>query len=154
MLTAVFAAALMMPQSGDVTRSVLTDVCLPYVTGENSGQDALDFLGFVGPAGTPGEARELKTEDDAYILRITSDDGEISGDVRRTCVLQARRGGLDGARNSLRRPLEEAGFTAETGLPADRSVWTRRGVSVTIRQTEGRATVIRISYSSLDAEGA
>lgn len=153
MLAAVLAAAMVAAPPTDVTKSVFTDVCLPFTQGGGVSQDALDFLGFIGPAATPGETRELKTEDEVYILRISSDDGEDSGEVRRTCVLQARRGGLEGARNSLRRPLEEAGFTAEAGQPPERPVWTRRGVSVSIRQSEGRATVIRISYSSVE-EGA
>lgn len=152
MLTALFAATLMMASQTDVTRSVVTDVCLPFVAGEAGGQDSLDFLGFVGPAATAGETRELATEDEAYLLQMSSDDGEESGEVRRTCVLQARRGGIDGARNALRRPLEEAGFVAEAGLPANRSIWSRRGVSVSIRQNDGRATVIRVNYSSLEGE--
>lgn len=150
MLAAVLAVALVTAEPTDVTRSVLTDVCLPFASGEGLSQDALDFLGFVGPAEASGEVRELRTGDEVYILRISSDDGADSGEVRRTCVLQARRGGLEGARNSLRRPLQEAGFAADAAQPPERPVWTRRGVSVSIRQSEGRATVIRISYSSLD----
>jgi hypothetical protein len=152
MLAAVLAAVLVTAPPTDVTRSVLTDVCLPFAQGEGASQDALDFLGFVGPAATPGEVRELRTGDEAYILRISSDDGEESGEVRRTCVLQARRGGLEGAKTSLGAPLREAGFVADAAQPAERPVWTLRGVSVSIRQSEGRATVIRINYSSLDEE--
>ena len=157
MLAAMLAATLAFasPQSStDMTRNVLVDVCLPFVTGEDSGQDALDFLGFIGSAAATAEDRDLRTEDQAFLLRMTSDDGEASGDVRRTCVLQARRGGLEDARTAVKRPLEEAGFALEADATADRPVWTRRGVTVSIRQNEGRATVVRISYSSLDAEGA
>jgi len=146
-LAVSLAAAAQAPEV--MTRSVLTDVCLPFVAGEDP-QGPLDFLGFVGPG--QGETRQLQTEDSAYIVRLSASDGEASGDTRRTCVIVPRRGGIDAALSAVRRPLLDAGFVAETGLPADRPIWTRGGVTVSLRQNEGRSVVIRVSYSGLDAE--
>lgn len=144
---AVLAAA---PPQADMTKQVLTDVCLPFAAGEDSGADALAFLGFIGPA--EGDERELQTENRHYVLRLTSDDGADSGDTRRACVLTDRQGSLDSVRGDIRRPLEEAGFRADPEAPPTRPVWTKGGITVSLRQNDGRATLMRVSYSSLDAE--
>lgn len=155
MLAVLFAAALVAAPQGDETaRNVVIDVCLPFVGGD-ADMTAAEFLGFV-PAGETEDGKDYASSDarQAYLLRLTSDDGEESGEVRRTCVLQARSAALDAVKAAVRRPLEAAGFVAEAGQPANRPIWTRQGVSVSIRQNEGRATVVRVNYSSLDAAGS
>lgn len=152
MLTLALAAMLTTaPQSAEaMTRSALTDVCLPFVAGEDA-QGALDILGLTGPA--TGAERELQTADSAYIVRLSASGAADSGDTRRTCVILPRRGGMEAALVALRRPLVDAGFVAETDQPANRSIWTRGGVTVSVRQNEGRSVVVRVTYSDLDAEG-
>lgn len=152
MIEALFAAALVGAplQSDDRTRSVIMDVCLPWAAGSTdlAPLEALDFVA----AGEVDGGKDFASSDDqqAYLVRLTSDDGEDSGEVRRTCVLQARAAGFEAARGAIRRPLEAAGFVAEAGQPANRPVWTRQGVTVSVRQNEGRATIVRVTYSSLE----
>lgn len=155
MLALVFATALaaLPAPPADMTRSILTDVCLPYVSGEASDTVALEFLGFV-PAGAPdGDTRNFQSEDEAYLLRLTTTGSAAEDDINRVCVIQARRGGLDGARGSVQPVLQEQGFTPEAGQPADRPIWTKGGVTVSVRQNEGRAALVRVTYSSLDDPG-
>ena len=64
---------------------------------------------------------------------------------------RARRDALDRAKASITPVLREQGFTAETGLPADRPIWTRQGVTVSLRQNPGAAAIVRVTFSSLDA---
>lgn len=145
------------PQSGDeMSRNVLVDVCLPFVAGE-AVDGPLDFLGFVGPAqgevSDEGERRDLKTEDQNHLLRLTQSSGEESGDQRRTCVLQNRIADLASVKAAAAGPLQQRGFTAEADAPADRPIWTRAGVTVSLRQPANSATILRVSYSSLEASG-
>lgn len=149
MLVPLIAALAFVAAPPDVTRSVFTDVCLPYVTGEADDTAALEFLGFVpNPAAGAGSYR---TGDDGYLLRLTTTGSTADGNLNRVCVVQARRGGLDGARASVAPVLREQNFTPDAGAPADRPIWTKGGVTVSLRQNEGRATVVRVTYSSLDA---
>ncbi|RZJ40094.1 MAG: hypothetical protein EON86_13115 [Brevundimonas sp.] len=153
MLAAVFAAALIAspPQSDELSRNVVIDVCLPFVNGETD-RTALDALGFV-VASQEGPVTELVSPDERqrYQLRLVADDGaEDDGEVARVCLLQARSAGLDAVKGAVRRPLEQAGFVLDPAMPADRPIWTRQGVTVSIRQNEGRATMVRVTYSSLD----
>lgn len=151
MLALVIAAALAASPPPDMTRSVLADVCLPYVTGEARDTSALEFLGFVAAPAADDDTLNFQSEDEAYLLRLTTTGSADDNDLNRVCVIQARRGGLDGARNSVQPVLREQGFAPEPGQPADRPIWTRNGVTVSVRQNEGRAAVIRVTYSSLDA---
>ncbi len=151
MLALVIAAALAVSPPPDMTRSVLADVCLPYVTGEARDTVALEFLGFVATPASDEDTLNFRSEDEAYLLRLTTTGSADDNDLNRVCVIQARRGGLDGARNSVQPVLREQGFAPEPGQPADRPIWTRDGVTVSVRQNEGRATVIRVTWSSLDA---
>jgi|GEM_PF-1291852 len=153
-LSAALASAV---QSGDeMSRNVLVDVCLPFVAGE-AAEGPLGFLGFVGPAQPEivddGERRDLKTEDENHLLRLTQSSGEESGDQRRTCVLQNRVADLASVRAAVSGPLQQRGFVAEADAPADRPIWSRAGVTITLRQPANSATILRVSYSSLDAEG-
>ena len=155
MLALVFAAALAASPAPptDMTRSILTDVCLPYVTGQASDTVALEFLGFVATGSVDDDTRNFQSEDEAYLLRLTTTGSAAEDDLNRVCVIQARRGGLEGARGSVQPVLREQGFTPETGQPADRPIWTKGGVTVSVRQNEGRAALIRVTYSSLDDVG-
>lgn len=157
MIAALLAAAALAstpPQSDEMTRNVVMDVCLPFVGGD-SDRTAVEFLGFVVVSGA-GVVTDMASSDSqqAYLLRLTADDGEEDGEVLRTCVLQARGAGFDAARGALRRPLEQAGFTTEAVQGSNRMVWSKQGVTVSLRQNEGRAVVVRVSYSSLDADQA
>lgn len=150
-LAAALVAAPVPPT--DMTRSVLVDVCLPYVTGETSDTAALEFLGFGETPAPEDDTRTFQSEDQAHLLRLTTEGSREDGNLNRVCVIQARRGGLDGARASVTPVMRQQGFTAESGLPADRSIWIKDGVTVSLRQNPGAAAVVRVTFSSLDAEG-
>ena len=137
----------------DMTRSILTDVCLPYVTGESEDTAALEFLGFIETPAPEADTRTFQSEDQAHLLRLTTEGSAADGNLNRVCVIQARRGGFDGAKASVQPIMREQGFTAEAGQPAGRPIWTRGGVTVSLRQNPGAAAIVRVTYSSLDAEG-
>lgn len=155
MLALVLATALFTASAppGDLTRSILTDVCLPYVTGETSDTVALEFLGFIETPAPEADTRTFQSEDQAHLLRLTTEGSVADGNLNRVCVIQARRGGFDGAKASVLPVMREQGFTPETGLPADRPIWTKGGVTVSLRQNPGAAALVRVTFSSLDAEG-
>lgn len=139
------------PQStGSFAHSVLEDVCLPYVAGE-ADAGAKEFLGFV-QTGEGENGRHFATEDEVWLLRLAETGVAEDGDQGRLCVLQARNGGLEAVRAGVAEPLERAGFVRDPDMPADRPIWTRRGVTVALRQNAGRATLMRVSWSALDAE--
>ncbi len=137
----------------DMTRSILTDVCLPYVTGETSDTVALEFLGFVETPAPEADTRTFQSDDQAWLLRLTTEGSIADGNLNRVCVIQARRGGFDGAKASILPVIRDQGFTAEAGLPANRPIWTKGGVTVSLRQNPGAAALVRVTFSSLDAEG-
>ena len=61
-MLALVLAATMITAAGpptDMTRSILTDVCLPYVTGETSDTVALEFLGFVETPAPEADTRNF-----------------------------------------------------------------------------------------------
>lgn len=155
MLALVFALALAASPAPptDMTHSLLTDVCLPYVSGEASDTVALEFLGFVPTGTADDDTRNFQSEDEAYLLRLTTTGSAAEDDLNRVCVIQARRGGLEGAKGSVQPVLREQGFAPEAGQPVDRPIWTKGGVTVSVRQNEGRAVLIRVTYSSLDDAG-
>ncbi|MEY3292870.1 MAG: hypothetical protein ACOVQF_03975 [Brevundimonas sp.] len=155
MLALVLAATMITAAAPptDMTRSILTDVCLPYVTGETSDTVALEFLGFVETPAPEADTRTFQSEDEAYLLRLTTEGSLADGNLNRVCVIQARRGGFDGARASILPVMREGGFAPEAGLPANRPIWTKAGVTVSLRQNPGAAALVRVTFSSLDAEG-
>jgi len=155
MLALVLAASMFTAAAppNDMTRSVLTDVCLPYVTGETSDTVALEFLGFVETPAPEADTRTFQSEDEAYLLRLTTEGSLADGNLNRVCVIQARRGGFDGARASILPVMREGGFAPEAGLPTNRPIWTKAGVTVSLRQNPGAAALVRVTFSSLDAEG-
>ena len=150
LVAALFTTAAPPP---DVTRSILTDVCLPYVTGETSDTVALEFLGFVETPAPEADTRTFQSEDQAHLLRLTTEGSVADGNLNRVCVIQARRGGFDGAKASILPVMRDRGFTPEAGLPATRPIWTKDGVTVSLRQNPGAAALVRVTFSSLDAEG-
>ena len=153
MLALVLAASLVTAPAPptDITRSVLTDVCLPYVTGETSDTVALEFLGFVENPGSETGTRNFQTEDEGYLLRLTTEGSVADGNLNRVCVIQARRGGFDRAKAAVLPVMRQQSFRAEAGLPADRPIWTKEGVTVSLRQNPGAAAIVRVTFSSLDA---
>ena len=153
MLALVLAASLVTAPAPptDITRSVLTDVCLPYVTGETSDTVALEFLGFVENPGSETGTRNFQTEDEGYLLRLTTEGSAADGNLNRVCVIQARRGGFDRAKAAVLPVMRQQSFRAEAGLPADRPIWTKEGVTVSLRQNPGAAAIVRVTFSSLDA---
>jgi hypothetical protein len=155
MLALVLAASMFTAAAPptDMTRSVLTDVCLPYVTGETSDTVAAEFLGFVETPAPEADTRTFQSEDEAYLLRLTTEGSLADGNLNRVCVIQARRGGFDGARASILPVMREGGFAPEAGLPTNRPIWTKAGVTVSLRQNPGAAALVRVTFSSLDAEG-
>jgi hypothetical protein len=155
MLALVLAATMITAAAPptDMTRSILTDVCLPYVTGETSDTVALEFLGFVETPAPEADTRTFQSEDEAYLLRLTTEGSLADGNLNRVCVIQARRGGFDGARASILPVMREGGFAPEAGLPANRPIWTKAGITVSLRQNPGAAALVRVTFSSLDAEG-
>jgi hypothetical protein len=150
MLAAVFAATLALAPaqaSDDMTRSVLNDVCLPYVNGESADMAAAELLGF-----SPGDGEgEYATADQAFSLRIETTGTAEDGDLTRVCILQVRRGGLAAVREGATASLRSDGFTPEDGQPDDRPIWNKGGVTVSLRQNPGRAAIMRVSYSAIGA---
>lgn len=155
MLALVLAAALSAGPTppGDMTRDILTDVCLPYVTGETSDTAALEFLGFTETPAPEADTRTFQSEDEAYLLRLTTEGSVEDGNLNRVCVIQARRGGFDAAKAAVLPVMRQQGFAPEPGLPTNRPIWTRRGVTVSLRQNPGAAALVRVTFSSLEAEG-
>jgi hypothetical protein len=155
MLALVLAATLAASpaQSRDLTRTVLTDVCLPYVTGEISDMAGVEVLGFVETPAPEADTRTFRSADEAHLLRLTTEGSVADGNLNRVCVIQARRGGFDGARAAVLPVMRDQGFAPEAGLPANRPIWTRGGVTVSLRQNPGAAALVRVTFSSLDAEG-
>ena len=153
MLALVLAAAVFTAPAPptDMTRSILVDVCLPYVTGETSDTAALEVLGFSETPAPEADTLTFQSEDQGHLLRLTTEGSVADGNLNRVCVIQARRGGFDAASAAILPVLREQGFTPETGLPAERPIWTKGGVTVSLRQNPGAAAIVRVNFSSVDA---
>lgn len=153
MLAALVTAATLVatpPQADAITRNVVMDVCLPFVNGTRD-PAAWEFLGFV-VVSQEGDTTELASSDEQqrYLLRLIDDQDETDGEVARVCLVQARSATLDSVKSAVTRPLQRAGFVADAGQPANRPIWTRENVTVSVRQNEGRAAIVRVTYSSLE----
>lgn len=153
MLALFFAAALVVspPDPAELTRDIVMDVCLPYVADGATDQAVLRRAGLNGSL-EEGQG-EFRTRNDVYLVQLSSSGSAADGDLRRVCVVQARAAPFDQARDAVAGPLGGAGFAASPDEPEDWPVWTKDGVTVSVHQNPGRATIIRASYSSLDAEG-
>lgn len=152
MLALVFAAALTAsaPPTTDMTLTILTEVCLPYVAGEPRNAAGLAPLGFVATTADE-DTLNFQSEDEAYILRLTTTGSAADDNLNRVCVIQARRGGFDRVRQSIQPVLGEQGFAPEADLPPGRAIWTKGGVTVSLRQNPGAAAIVRVTWSTLDA---
>jgi hypothetical protein len=145
-LVAALAAA---PQNpGQVTRDIVVGVCLPFV---DTGEASADNIALAGLRPTDG-ADDLQTANGHYLVKLTMTGNAEEGTLRRVCEVQARAGGVAQAREAVTDPLERAGFAPAPDEPEDWPVWTRDGVTATVHQNPGRATIVRISYSILDDE--
>lgn len=147
-LAAVLALS---PQNpGELTRDLVMDICLPYAVDGLADQAVIRRVGLTGRV-EDGQGN-LQTRNQAHLVQMTRSGDAEEGDLRRVCVVQARASGFQQVRDAVSGPLERAGFTASPNEPEDWPVWTKGGVTVSVHQNPGRATIIRTSYSSLDAE--
>ena len=153
MHTLILAAALLLaPQnSGPTTRDIVMDVCLPFVADGTADQAVISRNGLSGLI-EDGQG-DFRSQRDVYLVRLTASGAAEDGDLRRVCEVQARSSAFAQARDAIADPLVGAGFAPSPGEPEDWPVWTRGGITVSVHQNPGRATIIRASYSSLDAEG-
>ncbi|NJC41988.1 hypothetical protein GGQ87_002283 [Brevundimonas alba] len=148
-LAAAFVAS---PQDpGQITRDIIMDVCLPYVSEGAADQAVIVRNGLSGLI-EDGEG-EFRSRNDVFIVTLTTSGSVDDGNLRRVCAVQARSSAFGQARDAIAAPLVEVGFAASPDEPTDWPVWTRGGVSISVHQNPGRATIVRASYSSLDAEG-
>jgi hypothetical protein len=148
-LAAVLAAA---PQSSSqATREIVVGVCLPFAaTGEASADNIA--LADLRPRRGGDGPQDMETASGHHLVKLTVSGNAGDGTLRRVCEVQARAGGFDQAREAVAEPLERAGFAAVPDEPEEWPVWTRGGVTATIHQNPGRATVVRVSYWALDDE--
>ena len=145
------ALAVSPPDPAQLTRDIVMDVCLPYVAEGAADAAVLDRNGLDGSF--EEGAGEFHTRNNVYLVQLTTSGSAADGDLRRVCVVQARAAPFEQARDAVSGPLQGAGFAASPDEPEDWPVWTKGGVTVSVHQNPGRATIIRASYSSLDAEG-
>ena len=148
----ILAAALVAaPQtSGQTTRDIAVGVCLPFA---DSGEVPTADIARAGLVPRPGgDELDLQTQDGHHLVKLTLAGNVEEGTLRRVCEIQARSGGFDQARDAVAGPLEQAGFTPVPDEPEDWPVWTRDGLTATVHQNPGRATIVRVSYSMLDEE--
>ncbi|HYC73932.1 hypothetical protein [Brevundimonas sp.] len=148
-LAAVLAAA---PQNaGQATRDIVVSVCLPYVVSGETPTDNIALAGLSPRDGGAG-AGDLQTANGHHLVKLMVTGNAGEGNLRRVCEVQARAGGFAQARDAVAGPLEQAGFTPEPDEPEDWPVWTRDGITATVHQNPGRATIVRVSYALLDDE--
>ena len=141
-----------MPQNpGQATRDIVVSVCLPFA---ETGQASADNIALAGLTPRPGGegAQDLQTASGHHLVKLTLAGNAEEGTLRRVCEVQARAGGFDQARDAVAGPLERAGFTPVPDEPEDWPVWERDGITATVHQNPGRATIVRVSYSILDDE--
>jgi hypothetical protein len=148
-LAAVLAAAPQAP--GQATRDIVVGVCLPFADTGVASADNISLAGLRPRPGGDGD-QDLQTVNGHLLVKLTLTGNAEEGSLRRVCEVQARAGGFDQARDAVAGPLEMAGFAPVPDEPEDWPVWTRDGITATVHQNPGRATVIRISYSILDDE--
>lgn len=148
-LAAVLAASAQNP--GQATRDIVIGVCLPFAASGEASADNIALAGLRPRPGGEGE-QDLQTVNGHHLVKLTLTGNVEEGTLRRVCEVQARAGGFDQARDAVKEPLERAGFAPVPDEPEDWPVWTRDGVTATVHQNPGRATIVRVSYSILDDE--
>ena len=147
-LAAVLVAA---PQNtGQATRDIVIGVCLPFVASGHTSADNIALAGLIRRPG--GDELDLQTANGHHLVKLTRSGDVGEGTLRRVCEVQARSGGFAQARDAVAGPLEGAGFAPAPDEPEDWPVWTRGGLTATVHQNPGRATIVRVSYSVLDDE--
>lgn len=149
-LSVALAAA---PQNaGQVTRDIVVGVCLPFVA---SGEPSSDNIALAGlRTRTDAAPTEFQTLTGRHLVKLTVTGDVEEGTLRRVCEVQARSDSVVEARDAVKGPLEQAGFALAPDEPEDWPVWTRGGVTATVHQNPGRATIVRVSYSILDDEAS
>ena len=138
-LAAIFAAA---PQNGgQTTRDIVVSVCLPFA---ETGQASADNIALAGLSPRPGgdSPQDLQTANGHHLVKLTVTGDAGEGTLRRVCEVQARSGGFDQARDAVTGPLQRAGFTSVPDEPEDWPVWERDGITATLHQNPGRATIV------------
>ena len=150
-LAAALAAAFQTP--GQVTRDIVVGVCLPFAA---TGEASADNIALADLKPRPGGdgAQDLQTANGHHLVKLTTTGDAQEGTLRRVCEVQARAGGFAQVRDAVAGPLERAGFASVPDEPEDWPVWTRGGVTATVHQNPGRATIVRVSYSILDDEAS
>ena len=154
MHAAILAAALAAfpPNPGQAPRDIVVGVCLPFAA---TGETSADNIALAGLKPRPGGGeQDFQTDNGHHLVSLTMSGDAEAGTLRRVCEVQARSGGFDQARDAVAGPLEQAGFTPLPDEPEDWPVWTRAGITATVHQNPGRATIVRVSYSVLDEEAA
>jgi hypothetical protein len=148
----ILAAALALaPQNpGQTIRDIVMDVCLPYVADGSADQAVIARTGLNGLI-EDGEG-DFRSPRDVYLVRLTTSGAAGDGDLRRVCEVQARAASFRQARDAVAEPLAGAGFVPSPDEPEDWPIWTRGGVTAAVHQNPGRAAIIRMSYSSQEAE--
>ena len=149
LLAAALAAA---PQTaGETTRDIVVGVCLPFV---DTGEASADNIALAALSPRPGGEgpHDLQTANGHHLVKLTLSGDAGEGTLRRVCEVQARSGGFAQTRDAVAGPLQRAGFAPVPDEPEDWPVWTRDGLTATVHQNPGRATIIRVSYSILDDE--
>ena len=148
-LAVVLAAA--SQNAGQATRDVVMGVCLPFA---DTGEVSADNIALAGLRPRPGGDgdQDLQTVNGHLLVKLTLTGDAVEGTLRRVCEVQARSGGFDQALDAVAGPLAQAGFTPVPDEPEDWPVWTRDGITATVHQNPGRATIVRVSYSVLDDE--
>ncbi|MCS6624975.1 hypothetical protein N0B44_18840 [Roseibacterium beibuensis] len=151
----ILAAALAgAPQTpGQTTRDIVIGVCLPFAAAGETSADNIALAGLQPRPGGDGD-RDLQTANGHHLVKLTVAGDVEAGTLRRVCEVQARAGGFEQARDAVAGPLERAGFAPVPDEPEDWPVWTRGGVTATVHQNPGRATILRVSYSILDDEAS
>ena len=141
------------PQNpGQTTRDIVVGICLPFAASGEASAGDIALAGLVRRPG--GDDLDLQTDNGRHLVALTLTGNAREGTLRRVCEVQARAGGFAEARDAVAGPLEQAGFTPLPDEPEDWPVWTRGGLTATVHQNPGRATIVRVSYSILDDEAS
>ena len=149
LILAAVLAAIPPQSSAQATRDIVVSVCLPYVVSGEIPSDGIARVRLSPRRGGDGP-QDLQTFSGRHYVKLSVAGDVSEGSLRRVCEVQARSGGFAEARDAVAEPLERAGFAPEPDEPEDWPVWTRDGVTATVHQNSGRATIIRLSYALLD----
>lgn len=148
------AALVAGPQDGaEVARNVVASVCLPFALAGEVSTDSIALAGLRPRPGGDGEW-DLQTANGHHLVKLSQTGDAAEGTLRRVCEVQARSINFKEARDAVKAPLEQAGLALAPDEPEDWPIWIRGGVTATVHQNPGRATIVRVSYSILDDEAS